>query len=134
MKPEDTLPAKLVALADPSLLVHLIQARPLTRFGVISAEGVGRIMGYPWWRALTETLEVPCLFDADDAPALAASALRQGADWVVCTGPAPAIATLRETARVCGGHVLTTRPDALTLGRPPYNAYRIGQLHTYLAS
>lgn len=133
MKPEETLPQKIITLYDASLLDHLPASESATPYAVIPAQGLGRIMGFPWWQALTQPLGIPAIFDADDAPALAASALRSGAQWVVYTQTGPTLETLLALARICNGHVLTSRPDALTLGRPPYNAYRIGQLSQYLA-
>lgn len=133
MKPEEILPLKVIALHDASLLDHLPLRGSSVPYAVIPAPGLGRIMGFPWWRALTDPLGIPAIFDADDAPALAASALRGGARWVVYTESGPTLETLMALAAICNGHVLTSRPDALTLGRPPYNAYRMGQLSQYLA-
>lgn len=133
MKPEEPLPHKIIALYDDSLLAHLPRPGFGTPYAVIPAQGIGRIMGFPWWQALTAPLGVPAVFDADDAPALAASALRGGAQWVVYTQSGPTLETLIALAKICNGHVLTSRPCTLTLGRPPYNAYRIGQLSQYLA-
>lgn len=133
MKPEDHLPRKIVTLHDASLLPHLPEPGKGPPYALIPAPGLGRIMGYRWWQTLTAPLDVVAVFDAGAAPALAASALRAGARWVVCTCPGPAQETVHALGMLCGGHVLTSRPDALTLGRPPYNAYRIGQLLQYLA-
>ena len=133
MKPVQHLPRRIVALSDDSLLPLLSQSGFSVPYAVISGEGLGPIMGFPWWCALAEGLTVPTIFDAGYAASLAAYALREGQKWVVCTADAPSIETVRDIARQCGGHLLTTRPAALALGRPPYNAYRIGQLHQYLA-
>ncbi|GBR01813.1 hypothetical protein ACFFGF_08075 [Asaia lannensis] len=133
MKPSSILPHKAVALYDNSLIAHLPSGEAFSPYALVPAPGLGRIMGVPWWQALTLGLKMPVIFDADDAPALAASALRAGETWVICTATGPCLETVKDMARLCGGHILTSRPQALTLGRPPYNAYRIAQLHQYLA-
>lgn len=133
MKPVDCLPHKIVALPDASLLPLLGQLGSSVPYAVISGEGLGPIMGFPWWRALTESLDVPTIFDAGYAASLAACALREGQKWVVCTANTPSIETVSEIARLHNAHILRKRPDSLTLGRPPHNAYRIDQLHKYLA-
>ena len=133
MKPKETLPHKIVALYDASLLPCLPGPGESTDYAVIPAPGLGRIMGFPWWQTLTASLEIPSIFDADDAPALAASAIRNSAQWVVCTQNGACLETLQVLALLHGAHLLTSRPAALTLGRPPYNAYRIEQLSQYLA-
>ncbi|GBQ13439.1 hypothetical protein [Swaminathania salitolerans] len=131
--PADTLPDRLVVLHDRTLLPHLPPAGSVPVYGVIPAPGLGRIMGYPWWQNLTESLMIASVFDAGSAPALAASALRSGARWVVCDGKSPALDSLRDLAHRCDAHVLTSRPDAFSLGRPPYDPYRLERLKCFLA-
>ncbi|WP_336763128.1 hypothetical protein [Asaia sp. VD9] len=133
MKPEALLPRRVIALYDRSLLAYLPPPDEAPPYAVIPAPGLGPIMGLPWWLALTRDLHGPKLFDAGSAPALAALALREGVAWVICTARGPALETIRALAPLCGGQILTSRPDALTLGRPPYNAYRLTQLSRYLA-
>lgn len=133
MKPASGLPQKIVELYNATLLAHLPPPERSAPYALIPAPELGYIMGVPWWLAMTRDLAVPTVFDAGSAPALAASAFRSGIEWVVCTSCGPSLNTVREIARLCGGQVLTNRPPAITLGRPPHNAYRIAQLHQFLA-
>lgn len=133
MNPIPALPEKIIALNDDSLLPYLSAQRLSPLYAVIPAPSLGRIMGWPWWRALTYSLDAINIFDAEDAPALAAYALRAGQRLVICTTSTPQIETIQALAKECGGQILTKRPATFTLGRPPYNAYRIAQLKRYLA-
>ena len=132
MNAHGPLPTQFVTLHDPSLLPFLSNRTDKNFFGLIPPQGVGRVMGWNWWRALTCDSGMLTVFDADDGAGLAAYALRQGQTWVVCACQSPTIDTLRDLARQCGGHILQARPKAFDQGPPPYKAYHLEQLRRYL--
>lgn len=75
----------------------------------------------------------PDILDCGTAAAVAAWAMRHGQVYVVFSGNPAQRRALGALAKTCGAHILDTRPEALSLGLPPYAEYHRLKLATFLA-
>lgn len=128
------LPARIVEIACVQTLTLLEAVGSSEPVALISAPGAGLALGGPWWRALMQDNARPHILDCGTAAAVAAWAMRHGQAYVVFSGAPAQRRALGALAKTCGAHVLDTRPDALSLGLPPYSDYHCLKLTNFLAS
>jgi|GEM_PF-1313134 len=128
------LPEHVIEIRDAEALTHVLTAAQGRPHALISIPGAARLLGAPWWHALTHNHPAPTILDCDTAAGRAITALTLGQTHLVFDPASPQYPAIAALAEQHNATVLPTRPDCFVMGLPPYTPYRLTQLQRYFST